>query len=58
MSPPPFDARMVRAPYPVMPLESVTFNANRPFLFFVRDDKSGTILFAGRLADPSTVAPG
>lgn len=41
----------------VMPPDSVTFNANRPFLFFVRDDKSGAILFAGRLADPSTVAP-
>ena len=43
---------------PAPPIDSVTFNANRPFLFFVRDDKSGAILFAGRLADPSTVAPG
>jgi serpin B len=42
---------------PAPPLDSVTFNANHPFLFFVRDDKSGAILFAGRLADPSTVAP-
>jgi serpin B len=40
------------------PIDSVTFNADRPFLFFVRDDKSGAILFAGRLADPSIVAPG
>jgi serpin B len=42
---------------PAPPIDSVTFNANRPFLFFVRDDKSGAILFAGRLADPSIVAP-
>jgi serpin B len=42
---------------PAPPLDSVVFNANRPFLFFVRDDESGAILFAGRLNDPSTVAP-
>ena len=41
----------------VGPIESVTFNANRPFLFFVRDDKSGAVLFAGRLTDPSSVPP-
>lgn len=31
----------------------VPFNANRPFLFFVRDDRTGTVLFAGRLTQPS-----
>jgi serpin B len=30
----------------------VEFNANRPFLFFVRDDRTGAVLFAGRLTDP------
>lgn len=30
----------------------VTFRADHPFLFFVRDTKSGVILFAGRLIDP------
>jgi serpin B len=30
------------------------FNANRPFLFFLRDDRTGALLFAGRLADPSS----
>jgi serpin B len=40
-----------------VPRESVVFNANRPFLFFVRDDKTGAILFAGRITDPSAVAP-
>jgi serine protease inhibitor len=31
----------------------VTFNANRPFLFFLRDTRTGTVLFAGRLAKPT-----
>jgi serpin B len=31
----------------------VPFRANRPFLFFVRDDRTGTVLFAGRLTQPS-----
>ena len=31
---------------------AVDFNANRPFLFFLRDDRSGALLFAGRLVKP------
>jgi serpin B len=30
----------------------VAFNANHPFMFFLRDDKSGAVLFAGRLVKP------
>jgi serpin B len=33
----------------------VSFNANRPFLFFVRDDQTGAVLFAGRLTQPSPI---
>jgi serpin B len=30
----------------------VSFNANHPFLFFLRDDRTGAVLFAGRLVKP------
>lgn len=34
--------------------EPVTpFNVNRPFLFFLVDEESGTLLFAGKLTDPT-----
>ncbi|HSQ62255.1 MAG TPA: serpin family protein [Polyangiaceae bacterium] len=31
---------------------SARFEADHPFLFFIRDTESGTVLFAGRLSDP------
>jgi serpin B len=31
---------------------TVRFDVNRPFLFFLRDDRTGTALFAGRLSEP------
>jgi serpin B len=37
---------------PAIPPDLVPFKANRPFLFFVRDDATGAVLFAGRLTDP------
>jgi serpin B len=34
------------------PRDLVVFNADHPFLFFVRDDATGAVLFAGRLTNP------
>jgi serine protease inhibitor len=34
-------------------LDDFTIRFNRPFLFFVRDVETGTILFMGRVVDPS-----
>ncbi len=38
---------------PAIPSGTIPFNANRPFLFFVRDRETGAVLFAGRLVNPS-----
>jgi serpin B len=37
--------------------EETTFNANRPFLFFLRDNRTGAVLFAGRVTNPIWSAP-
>jgi serine protease inhibitor len=36
-----------------IPAEPVTFRADRPFLFALRDVPTGTVLFLGRVGDPS-----
>lgn len=37
--------------------EPATFHADRPFLFLIRDRVTGTLLFVGKVTDPS-IAPG
>ncbi len=37
-----------------MPMNDLYFRADRPFLYFLRDQPTGAILFMGRVLDPST----
>ncbi len=39
-----------------MPIEPVTLTIDHPFLFALRDATTGTILFLGRVSDPSTAS--
>lgn len=34
---------------------TVEFNANRPFLFYIQDETTGTLMFAGKITDPTQV---
>ena len=38
---------------PAGPRKIITLRLDRPFLFLVRDVKTGAILFMGRVVDPS-----
>ncbi len=41
-----------------IPSEPVVISADRSFLFFIRDDITGTVLFMGRVLDPVQAGPG
>jgi serpin B len=43
---------VIMAEMAAMPQEAVEMRLDHPFLFFIRDDDSGTILFAGRVLNP------
>ena len=35
------------------PYDPPSFLADRPFVYIIRDDRSGTILFMGKVEDPT-----
>lgn len=35
--------------------ETIEFNANRPFLFFIKDEAVNTTLFVGRVSQPMAI---
>jgi serpin B len=37
-----------------VPSQQITLDVNRPFLFFIRDIPTNTVLFVGRVVDPTT----
>jgi serpin B len=37
---------------PVNPKPVPVFRADHPFIFFIQDDETGTILFMGRVVNP------
>jgi len=45
---------MVRGAAPMEPRKPKEFKADHPFLFMIRHNQTGAVLFIGRLADPST----
>lgn len=36
-----------------MPVDPVEFTADKPFIFVIRDQQSGSVLFVGRVLDPT-----
>jgi serpin B len=50
-------ATAVAVEFKSKPRAETTFNANHPFLFFLRDRRTGAVLFAGRLVDAAAASP-
>jgi serpin B len=39
---------------PAEGIQAVTFKVDRPFIYLIREQSTGAVLFMGRVADPST----
>ena len=48
---------VARAMALMRPLPIPVFRADHPFLFLIRDNHSGSVLFLGRVVDPAAVQP-
>ena len=44
---------MIRSAAVTSPEEAVAFQADHPFLFYIRHRPTGLVLFIGRVSDPS-----
>jgi serpin B len=51
-------ATAVVMPPSAIPEDLVTVVVDRPFLFLIRDVQTGTVLFVGRVVDPTSSAAG
>ena len=45
---------MMRAGSAMVREQPVVFRADHPFLFFIRDNATGLVVFMGRVADPTS----
>jgi serpin B len=45
--------QMLRAGSMMAPTPPMPFNVDRPFLFFIRDEATGLVVFMGRVQDPT-----
>jgi serpin B len=48
-------ATVVGISYTSVPIVKPSFIVDRPFFFVIRDDRSGAVLFMGKVVDPTVI---